>query len=98
MFLISIRRFNLARFYLKKGLEYAEEAKFDPWILNIHHLVLRMEICQNNRNEAKDATVSALECAKKLNIDCLVKIKSHDFASVVPNNAGHPRSNLFYDR
>jgi len=74
MYLLSIQRFHIAKFYMKKGLEYAEEAKSDPWILNIYHLILRMEICQNHRNEAKDAAVLASECAKKLNIKCLVKI------------------------
>lgn len=74
-FLIDIRRLDLARFYAKKGHDMAQEANCDQWVLNIDHLMLRIEICQNNRNEAKDVALLALEHAKKLNIDCLVKIK-----------------------
>lgn len=82
-FLIDIRRFDLARFYVKKGRDMAQEAKCIQWILNIDHLTLRMEIHQNNRNEAKDAAISTLACARKLDIDCLVKIKFSRFPEYV---------------
>lgn len=74
-FLIDIRRFDLARFYAKKGHDMAYKANSNQWVLNIDHLMLRMEIYQNNRNEARDAAILALAHAKELNIDCLVKIK-----------------------
>lgn len=72
--LVDIHRLDLARFYAKKGHEIAREAKCDQWILNIDHLMLRIEICQNNRNEARDVAIQTLAHARKLNIDCLVKI------------------------
>jgi len=78
-FLIDIRRFDLARFYAKKGRDMAQEAKCNQWVLNVDHLVLRMEIYQNNRSEAKDATMLALACARKLDIDYLVKIRFSQF-------------------
>ncbi|XP_067205875.1 outer dynein arm-docking complex subunit 4 [Linepithema humile] len=71
-FLHDIHRFDLARFYAKKGRDMAQEAKCNQWVLNIDHLILRIEIHQNNRNEARDAAISALACAKKLDIDCLI--------------------------
>lgn len=74
-FLIDIHRLDLARFYVKKGHDMAQEANCDQWVLNIDHLMLRIEICQNNRNEARDIAILALARARKLNIDCLVKIK-----------------------
>lgn len=75
-FLIDIHRFDLARFYAKKGQDVAREANCDQWVLNIDHLMLRIEIYQNNRNEARDIVLLTLAHARKLNIDCLVKIKS----------------------
>lgn len=96
-FLIGIHRFDLARFYAKKGRDTAHKANCEEWILNIDHLILRIEIHQNNRNEARDAAISALECARKLDIDCLVKIKFHNFTTTrVRNSVAALRSNLFY--
>lgn len=80
-FLIDIHRFGLARFYAKKGRDIAQEMGCEEWVLNVGHLILRIEIYQNNRNEARDAAVLALACARKLGIDYLVKIKSHNFAT-----------------
>ncbi|XP_070149781.1 outer dynein arm-docking complex subunit 4 [Polyergus mexicanus] len=70
--LIDIHRFDLARFYAKKGRDIAQKADCEEWVLNIDHLILRIEIHQNNRNEARDAAVLALACAKKLGIDYLI--------------------------
>ncbi|KAG5332863.1 TTC25 protein, partial [Acromyrmex heyeri] len=72
-FLINIRRFDLARFYAKKGQDMAQEANCDQWALNIDHLMLRTEIYQNNRNEARDIALLTLANARKLNIDCLIR-------------------------
>ncbi|XP_070522365.1 outer dynein arm-docking complex subunit 4-like [Cardiocondyla obscurior] len=71
-FLVDIRRFDLARFYAKKGQDMAQMANCEQWILNIDHLMLRMEIYQNNRSEARDIAISALAHARKLNIDYLI--------------------------
>ncbi|XP_024890821.1 tetratricopeptide repeat protein 25-like [Temnothorax curvispinosus] len=71
-FLIDIRRFDLARFYAKKGHDMAQKANCDQWVLNIDHLMLRLEIYQNNRNEMRDVAIQALAHARKLNIDCLI--------------------------
>ncbi|KAL6263796.1 hypothetical protein P5V15_003879 [Pogonomyrmex californicus] len=71
-FLIDIRRFDLARFYAKKGQDMAQEANCDQWVLNINHLMLRMEIYQNNRSEARDIANLALAHVRKLNIDYLI--------------------------
>lgn len=74
-FFMDIQRFDMARFYAKKGYDIAQKANSDQWILNIDHLMLRIEIYQNYRNEAKEVAIQALAHARKLNIDCLVKIK-----------------------
>ncbi|XP_012058299.1 PREDICTED: tetratricopeptide repeat protein 25-like [Atta cephalotes] len=71
-FLIEIHRFDLARFYAKKGQDMAQEANCDQWVLNMDHLMLRIEIYQNNRNEARDMALLTLAHARKLNIDCLI--------------------------
>lgn len=71
-FLIDIQRFDLARFYAKKGRDIAQEAAWEEWVLNIDHLILRLEIHQNNRNEAREVAVLALVCARKLGIDYLM--------------------------
>ncbi|XP_020289530.1 uncharacterized protein LOC109857540 isoform X2 [Pseudomyrmex gracilis] len=75
--LVDIRRFDLARFYAKKGYDVAQEARCDQWYLNIYHLLLRMEIHQNNRNEAREAAIVARETARKLGIDCLCATQSN---------------------
>jgi len=95
-FLIEIHRFDLARFYAKKGQDMAQEANCDQWVLNMDHLMLRIEIYQNNRNEARDMALLTLAHARKLNIDCLVKIKSIN--SQIRNDIAILPSNLFYDR
>lgn len=70
--LIDICRFDLARFHGKKAYDKAQEVNCEPWLLNADHLILRIEIHQNNRSEARDAATSALAWAKKLDIDYLV--------------------------
>lgn len=95
--LVDIRRFDLVRFYAKKGRDMAQEARCDLWYLNIHHLLLRMEIYQNNRNEAREAAIIARETARKLGIDYLVKIKSCTIPRVhTRNSVIQSRSNLLY--
>ncbi|XP_025155450.1 tetratricopeptide repeat protein 25-like [Harpegnathos saltator] len=69
--LVDICRFDLARFYGKKAHDMAQEAKCEQWVLNSNHLILRIEIHQNNRSEARDAAMSALASAKRLGIDHL---------------------------
>ncbi|KZC06271.1 PREDICTED: tetratricopeptide repeat protein 25-like [Dufourea novaeangliae] len=71
-FLIDIRRYDLARFYGKKAHVASEIANSEQWVLNVHHLILRIEISQNYRNEAKEAAVLAIGSAKKLGLDFLV--------------------------
>lgn len=70
--LVDICRFDLARFYGNKARDMAQEANCKQWMLNADHLILRIEIHQNNRNEARDAAMSALACAQNLDIDYLV--------------------------
>ncbi|XP_053985572.1 outer dynein arm-docking complex subunit 4-like [Hylaeus volcanicus] len=71
-YLISINRYDLARFYGKKALDKGEEAGSEQWVLNSHHLFMRIEIVQNYRNEAKESALLALTSAKKLGLDFLV--------------------------
>lgn len=95
--LVDIRRFDLARFYAKKGYDVAQEARCDQWYLNIYHLLLRMEIHQNNRNEAREAAIVARETARKLGIDCLVKIKSCTISQTYTRNSViQSQSNLLH--
>ncbi|XP_076656792.1 outer dynein arm-docking complex subunit 4 [Halictus rubicundus] len=70
-FFIDIHRYDLARFYAKKARDMGEEAESEQWVLNVHHLLLRIEISQNYRNEAKEAAVLALASAKKLGLEFL---------------------------
>ncbi|XP_066594979.1 outer dynein arm-docking complex subunit 4-like [Prorops nasuta] len=71
-YLTEIRRFDLARFYAKKALEKAVLAKNVKWALNSHHLMMKMEMDQRNKNEAKEYALLALSCAQKLGIDFLI--------------------------
>ncbi|KAK2575619.1 hypothetical protein KPH14_011323 [Odynerus spinipes] len=71
-FLIDIGRHELARYYAKKARDSAIEAKSEQWILNATHMAMLVEICQNNRNEAKEAALAAIASSKKLGIDYLV--------------------------
>ena len=71
-FFIEIRRFDLARFYAKKARDVSVEAKSCRWSLNANHLMIRIEIHQHNRNEARDAALLAYVDAKKLGIDYLI--------------------------
>ncbi|XP_033331150.1 outer dynein arm-docking complex subunit 4 [Megalopta genalis] len=71
-FFIDIRRYDLARFYGKKARDMGEAAENEQWVLNVHHLILRIEVCQNYRNEAKEAAVLALAGAKKLGLEFLM--------------------------
>lgn len=73
-FLIEISRFDLARYYAKKSRDSAIEAQCEQWILNASHMMMLVEICQNNRNEAKEAAANAIVSAKKLGIDYLVRL------------------------
>lgn len=70
--LIDIRRHDLARFYIKKARKKGQEAESEQWVLNTHHLLLRIEISQNYRNEAKEVALHALSSSKKLGLDFLV--------------------------
>ncbi|KAG7203207.1 hypothetical protein KM043_010313 [Ampulex compressa] len=71
-YLIEIRRYDLARFYAKKARDMGHEARSEQWLLNANHLMLRVEIVQNNRNEAREAALLTFSNAKKLGIDYLV--------------------------
>ncbi|XP_076234957.1 outer dynein arm-docking complex subunit 4 [Calliopsis andreniformis] len=71
-YLIQIRRYDLARFYCKRAVDMGEEAASEQWILNSYHLLLRIEVSQNYRNEAKEAALLALSSAKNLGLDFLV--------------------------
>ncbi|XP_031365354.1 tetratricopeptide repeat protein 25-like [Apis dorsata] len=71
-YLIDIRRYDLARFYGKKARDMGQEAQNEQWMLNSQHLFIRIEICQNYRNEAKEAALIALASSKKLGLDFLV--------------------------
>ncbi|XP_023288997.1 tetratricopeptide repeat protein 25 [Orussus abietinus] len=70
--LVEIRRFDLARFYAKKARDAGIEAKSDQWTLNANHILVRIEIYQHNRNEAREAAQVALSTAVKLDLDYLV--------------------------
>nr|XP_003707436.1 PREDICTED: tetratricopeptide repeat protein 25 [Megachile rotundata]XP_012150189.1 PREDICTED: tetratricopeptide repeat protein 25 [Megachile rotundata] len=71
-YLIEIRRYDLARFYTKKSRKNGQEADSEQWVLNTHHLLLRIEISQNYRTEAKEVALKALSSSKKLGFDFLV--------------------------
>lgn len=71
-YLIDIRRYDLARFYGKKARDMGQEAQNEQWMLNSQHLFIRIEICQNYRNEAKEAALIALTSSRKLGLDFLV--------------------------
>ncbi|XP_043273308.1 outer dynein arm-docking complex subunit 4-like [Venturia canescens] len=68
---IEIKRYDLARLYAKKSRDSGYKARHDPWTLNAHHLMIRIEIHQHNRNEAREAAVLAYLGAKRLRISYL---------------------------
>ncbi|XP_008214814.1 tetratricopeptide repeat protein 25-like isoform X1 [Nasonia vitripennis] len=65
---LEIRRYDLARFYAKKTRDLSLESNHEDWALNASHVLIRIELAQHNRNEAKEAAVTALESARKLNV------------------------------
>ncbi|XP_046493027.1 outer dynein arm-docking complex subunit 4-like [Neodiprion pinetum] len=65
-------RFDLARFYAKKARDASANAKNEHWALNANHILLRIEVVQHNRNEAREAAQVAMLNAKRLGIDYLV--------------------------
>lgn len=70
-FLIEIGRYDLARFYAKKSRDSGCEANSETWTLNANHLLIRIEIYQHNRNEAREAALLAYLGAKRLGVDGL---------------------------
>lgn len=60
------------RFYSKKVRDLGEEYGFEEWVLHSNHIVVRIELAQMNRNEAKEAAELCLESAKKLGVKHLV--------------------------
>ncbi|XP_048509939.1 outer dynein arm-docking complex subunit 4-like [Athalia rosae] len=69
---VETRRFDLARFYAKKARDASIEAENEHWLLNANHIMVRIEILQHNRNEAREAAQVAMHSAKRLGIDYLV--------------------------
>ncbi|KAJ8670373.1 hypothetical protein QAD02_001632 [Eretmocerus hayati] len=60
------KRFDMARFYSKKLRDLGEEMGLEEWVLNATHVLVRIELAQNNRAEAKDACTVCIESARKL--------------------------------
>ncbi|XP_034192946.1 outer dynein arm-docking complex subunit 4 [Osmia lignaria lignaria] len=103
--LIDIRRHDLARFYIKKARKKGQEAESEQWVLNTHHLLLRIEINQNYRNEAKEVALHALSSSKKLGLDFLVDfytnainvIDEMDTEKLIDSDAITARQHLILD-
>lgn len=74
---VQTRRFDLARFYAKKARDASLEAKDERWTLNANHVLLRIEVFQRNRNEAREAAQVSMLSAKRLGIDYLVDFYQH---------------------
>ncbi|XP_015585058.1 tetratricopeptide repeat protein 25 [Cephus cinctus] len=70
--LTETRRYDLARFYAKKARDVSNEAEIHQWTVNANHVLIRIELDQNNRNEAREAAQLALLNSKRLGIDYLV--------------------------
>lgn len=47
------------------------EAGHEDWALNASHVLIRIELAQHNRQEAKEAAVTALESARNIGVDFL---------------------------
>lgn len=101
-FYIEIERYDLARFYAKKSRDSGYEARNDPWTLNAHHLMIRIEIHQHNKTEAREAAVLAYLGAKRLRITYLqdfyrriVKLVNDiDLSTIVAVDSVTERENL----
>lgn len=48
------------------------ELGFEEWVLHGEHIIVRIELAQHNRNEAKEAAELCLESAKKLGVPHLI--------------------------
>ena len=64
--------YPFCRFYAKKARDKSLETKNQAWFINANHILIRIEIHQHNRNDAKVAALLALTSASKQKIDYLV--------------------------
>lgn len=102
---VQTRRFELARFYAKKARDASLEAKDEHWTLNANHILLRIELAQHNRNEAREAAQVTMLNAKRLGIDYLVDFYQHairlvdkiDFESMLGADSISKRQMLIVD-
>lgn len=65
--LIEKNSYEWARHYARKSRDNSIEINNKFWFINATHLLLRIEIHQNNKSEAMDAALMALSCARNLN-------------------------------
>ncbi|XP_043483411.1 outer dynein arm-docking complex subunit 4-like [Leptopilina heterotoma] len=64
--LMEKNSYEWARHYARKSRDNSLEINNEFWFINATHLLLRIEIHQNNITEAMDAALMALSCARKL--------------------------------
>ncbi|XP_033216983.1 uncharacterized protein LOC117172842 [Belonocnema kinseyi] len=70
--LMETHQFEWARYYAKRAREKSTGTMNQAWLINANHILLRIELHQNNRNDAKEAALLALSGARKLKIDYLI--------------------------
>ncbi|XP_011498765.1 PREDICTED: tetratricopeptide repeat protein 25-like [Ceratosolen solmsi marchali] len=99
---LEVRRYDLARFYAKKTRELSLNTGYEEWAVNASHVLIRVELVQSNRNEAREAAMAALQSAQNLNVDFLVDfyertivlINGLDFDRLSDNNSIAARQRL----
>lgn len=60
------------RYYAKRARDKSTETMSETWMINANHILMRIELHHNNRNDAKEAALLALAGARKLEIDYLI--------------------------
>ncbi|KAF7991290.1 hypothetical protein HCN44_002852 [Aphidius gifuensis] len=69
---INKKLYDLARFYAKKSRDYSYISNSDIWTINANHLLIKIEINQHNKNEAKESAIMAYLGAQKISYNYLI--------------------------
>lgn len=72
-FTIELKKYELARVYARKCIQVARTYNNQRWVINAMMLITKVNLLQHSRNDAKAEVCGAIEIAKSMNDDGLVK-------------------------
>lgn len=72
-FNIELKQYELSRVYARKCIQDARKSNNQRWIINAMMLITKVDMLQHNRNDAKLEMESALQVAKDMDDEDLVK-------------------------